>query len=213
VSGHCTYESYTVSIFSVNNPTNHPKYSIEEFAYLDQSKGFGNDVEIRFAGRIAVQYYIYACHEMFSFLETRDELFSKNLSENDPLEPVYISKAWAAALGMYMHLRTVLEATRKIREYHSKTDWPDNVHKESIRRILDTANNVVKHPMFNGAGSKAYMSEKSIDIGGTIELYEFVDLDSLATTVSLKPEGDLTTVAEYMRYLARKVAGSNLNQI
>ena len=184
---------------------NHPKYEISEFAELERTKGFGEDLEIRFAARIAVLYYIYACHEMFSFCEINNELFQKHLPEEDPQIPIYTSRAWAAAFGMYALLRTVLEATQKVRKHHSGLDWSDNVYAKSIGRIIDTVNDVVKHPMFNGEGSKAYMPEQGISIDGTIELTEFTGLDNLSSTRSLSPEKDLVTVTGYMNYLAKKV--------
>lgn len=200
----------------MSDANNHPKYEISQFWDLEQRKGFGEDLEVRFAARIAAMYYIYARHEMFSFCEINNELFEgqrEGRIKDDEI-PIYISRAWAAAFGMYALLRTVLEATKKIREAHPTIDWSDNVYQESIGVLIRFTNDAVKHPMFNGKGSKAYMAEQGISIDGSIELLEFSGVDTPAVVKTVEPEKDLTTVRNYIAYLATKVGTSGtLHQV
>lgn len=186
----------------------HPKYEINGFGELERNKGFGDNPEIRFSARIAVQYYMYAFHEMMNFCDVVNQLFKLGPDADEQEIAVYRSRAWASAYGMYALLRTVLEATRKIRVSIPGIDWSDNIYDASIKTIIDTANDVVKHPMFSGKNSNAYLAEAGIGIDGEIELNKWTGLDQSSTNISLYPEKDFATVAEYLRYFAQKVVSS-----
>jgi hypothetical protein len=186
-----------------------PKYEINSFGELERTKGFGDNPEVRFSARIAVQYYIYAFHEMMSFCDTNNELFKLCSEADEQKISVYRSRAWASAYGMYALLRTVLEATRKIKSFIPGIDWSDSIYEAPIKNIIDTSNDIVKHPMFNGEGSSAYLAEAGIGIGGEIELNRWTGLDQNSTIISLSPEKDFTTVAEYLRYFSEKIGSSH----
>jgi hypothetical protein len=183
-----------------------PKYEINKFGELERTKGFGEDAEVRFAARIAVMYYVYAFHQMMSFCEIKDHLFGLGSKATEEEVAVHTSRAWAAAYGMYATLRTALEATRKIKSSLRNVDWSDSIYDESIRKIIDTANDIVKHPLFTNGNSNAYLPEAGIGIDGELELNKWAGINTLSTTTSLYPEKDLTTVSWYLRYFAEKVA-------
>ncbi len=185
------------------------KYEINNFGELERNKSFGSNPEIRFSARIAIQYYIYAFHEMMNFCSIKDELFKLGSDANDQEIAVHTSRAWASAYGMYALLRTVLEATRKIKTSQSGIDWSDSVYDAPIKAIIYTANDIVKHPMFNGKDSNAYLPEAGIGIDGEIELNKWTGLDKGSINISLYPEKDFTSVAGYLRYFADKVGASH----
>lgn len=179
------------------------KYKIPKFEEFERVHVAGKEPEIRFAARIAVTYHEFAYHQMINFCEVNNHFFEQNLEDNDPEINTYLNKAWADAYSMYALLRTVIEAVRKLNETLLGKATIEDHYKSRIKEIVDIANNMVKHPMFNGENSSAYLPT-SLGRGGEIDMQKWIDKTSPSSSIEINPEKDFYAVCGYLEYVAEK---------
>ena len=178
------------------------KYKIPKFEEFRKIYNFRDKTELKFATHIAIVYHEFAYHQMMSFLETNNEFFEKNLSENDPAINTYLNKAWSNAYSVYALLRTTIEATGKINEKLLEVRDIGNTYKERIKEIVDIANNVVKHPMFNNSVNSSACLPASLTRGGGIGIQKWVGKIAPSSTMEIDPEKDFHTICGYLENVA-----------
>lgn len=178
------------------------KYSIPKFEEFKKSYNFGEKIEIRFATHIAIMYHEFAYHQMISFCNTNNEFFEKNLPNNDPEINTYLYKAWSNAYSVYVLIRTTIEAVRKInKELLNDVDIND-IYKNRIKEIVDVANDMIKHPMFNGTDKSCAYLPTGLSRGGEIDVQKWIDKTSPSLTIEIYPEKDFYTVCNYLEHIA-----------
>ncbi len=180
------------------------KYQIPNFEKFEQADVKKQDLEIRFATHIAVMYHEFAYYQMINFCKTSSELFEQNFPNNDPQIDTYLYKAWSSAFGIYALMRTVIEAVRKINDAMLKKNSIAEYYQAKIKKIIDITNDIVKHPMFNGGNSRAYLPIR-IGRGGEIDIQEWIDKTNPSSGVEIYPEEDFYFVCNYLEYIAGKL--------
>lgn len=180
------------------------KYQIPKFEEFERTGVKKQDAEIRFAARIAVMYYEFAYHQMINFCETNNEFFEQNLPDNDPQISTHLNRGWSNAFGMYTLLRTVIDAVRKINDAILDKNSIEEHYRTKIKEIVDITNDMVKHPIFNGNNSCAYLPT-SLGRSGEIDIQKWTDKNSPSSNVEIYPEKDFYSVCNYMEYVADKL--------
>jgi hypothetical protein len=181
----------------------HPKYGIPEFLSLANDPVLKTNHELRFAAYTAGLYYEFAYYQMLDFSTVTNEMYEKEPAPNSPETEAYLYRAWSHAYAMYALLRTTIEAVRKINAEVLKKDVGD-FYKNRIKEIVDTANDIVKHPIFNGSGSYAHRP-LSLYRWGDIEIQRWMDQTSDSIQLTVSPEKDFYTIQNYLEHIASLV--------
>lgn len=180
------------------------KYQIPKFEEFKKTYSFEEKNELKFAAHIATMYHEFAYHQMISFCATNNEFFEKNLPDDDPVINTYLCKAWSNVYSIYVLLRTVIEAVKKINEALLKKDVVENPYKDKIKEIVDIANDIVKHPMFNGDNSSAYWPN-SLGSGDEIDVQKWIDKTTPYSIIKIYPEKDFYIVCNYLEHTAELI--------
>ena len=107
------------------------------------------------------------------------------------------------AFGFYALMRTSLEACRKLCDAIASEDTNGELKKyrelyrESIKRIVDIANDVVKHPFVPIASQPG-----GLDMTGAMDIYRWTEEDDSFKNVTVSPGQDQKTVHAYIEGLA-----------
>ncbi len=180
----------------------HPKYKIAEFEGLANRKDFQANAELRFAAYTAALYYEFAFYQMMAFSIITSEMFEKEPPENSPEFTTYLYRAWSHAYAMYALLRTTIEAARNINDKLS-LDVGD-YYRTRVKEIIDIANDIVKHPVFNGEGSYAHRP-LSLYRWGDIEFQKWTDQTSPSSQINISLEKDFYSIQNYLEHVATLV--------
>ncbi len=182
-----------------------PKYQIPKFQVLSKEYDFKQKTDVKYASYIACMYYEFAYYQMLDFCSTTNKFFEEALPEDSPLIDTYLYKSWSHAYSMYALLRTTIEAVRKVnKEFLSDAEVGD-FYKEKIKEIVDIANDVVKHPMFNNNGvidaSYAYRPS-ALYRWDEIEIQQWSDQTTPSSSLTIAPEKDFYMIQNYLEHIA-----------
>jgi len=181
------------------------KYKIPKFEAFELSYDFKSKIEIKFATHIAIMYHELAYHQMINFSDINNEFFEKNLPANDTAIDTYLYKAWSSAYSVYALLRTTTEAVRKInKELLNETDIRDS-YKTRIKEIIDIANDMIKHPMFNDTDASCAYLPTGLGRGGEIDVQKWIDKTTPSSTIEIYPEKDFYTICNYLEHIAELI--------
>src|SRR5271157_4785599 len=123
-----------------------PKYQLPGFIKFYSFYKF-TDLKSKQTASLVLSYYDYAYHQMLSLSDTYAEFFKENTDEHHRVM-FYLHKSWSYAFGMYALLRTTIEALSILRKMMGDMAPVSTYYQENIKRIIDIANNIVKHPTF-----------------------------------------------------------------
>lgn len=182
----------------------HPKYKIPKFEALASHKDVQPNAELRFAVYTACLYYEFAYYRMLDFCTVTNDMYKARPEQTAEIDS-YLYRAWSDAYAMYALLRTTIDAVRRINSAVLKKDV-DVYYRNRIKDIVDVANDAVKHPTFNGAGSYAHRP-LSLDIAGNIEIQRWADQVSSSTEFTISPEKDFYAVQNYLEHVADLICG------
>jgi hypothetical protein len=181
------------------------KYKIPKFENLKKSYDFKLKTEIKFAAHVAIMYHEFAYHQVVNFCDTNCEFFEKNLSENNPAINTYLYKAWSQAYSVYTLLRTTIEATRRINKEFLQNNDIGDFYNRGIKKIADVANDIIKHPMFNGTNASCAYLPIGLGLGDEIDVQKWTDRTSPSSTIEIYPEEDFYTVCNYLEHIAELI--------
>ncbi len=185
------------------------KYKIIKFEDFKKSYDFGTNIELKFATHIAIMYYEFAYYQMINFCNTTDEFFKKNLPVDDPAINTYLYEAWSNAYSVYVLLRTTIEAVKKVNKELLKDNNISDFYKKRIKEIIDIANDIVKHPMFNNVANSCAYLPISLSLGGGIDIQKWVDKTTPSSNIEIDPEKDFYSVCNYFEYIAELISGKS----
>lgn len=141
-------------------------------------------------------YHKLAYHQYLIFNESFSIYFAKE-SPTRIESDFYLHQAFSSAFSMYSLLRTSLEALRTFRKMMGNTTVVNEADTQNIKRIIDIANDIVKHPMFKhkeistGAEPVGFSSE------GIVSVAIFSPNGSVSKK-DLDPKKDFEIVRNYL---------------
>jgi hypothetical protein len=146
-----------------------------------------------------------AYHQMIAHSENCNEFFKDSSAPNDPkLAKMYLYKSWSHAFGMYTLLRTTLETLSVMRKMIGDTKDVDPYYQSNIKRIIDIANDNIKHPSFKYGVESEACEPDTLSINGEIDIITW-SKDLSGTRTAIDPLKDFYTVTNYIEYIAEQI--------
>jgi len=153
---------------------------------------------------IIVQRYFY-----FAELQIRD--FERNcgmyFDRNNTID--YSEACYSNSFSFYALIRTCLEASKILsseiqkREKTGKLEKYRQEHFKEIKKIIDIANNIVKHPQKNPMTNKIFFYEPGgLDNFGNMGIYEWSNPHNMLKVLEINPIKDCNVVYKYLEDLA-----------
>ena len=177
------------------------KYSIPQFLEFYAGYKFP-DQKSKHTADVALSYYLYAYHQMMSLSDSYTEFFKKENPTNSEVM-YYMRKSWSYAFAMYALLRTMLEALSILRKMLSDAKAVDAYYAENIKRVVDIANDIVKHPTFKHDRPSNACEPQALSLNGEIDIVIWSDAGD-ATKLELNPMQDFYLVRNYLEYIAER---------
>ncbi len=162
------------------------------------------DSKSRHTAKMADLYYEFAYYQMLSLSETYTAFFKEQSPTHNEVM-YHLHKSWAFAYAMYALLRTSLDAIRITRKMIGDTSTIDIYYEEQIKKIIDIANDIVKHPTFKPTPEESWAVEpQALSLNGEIDVVIGSDKGDMVKA-ELNPMSDFEVVRNYLEYIGDKL--------
>lgn len=178
------------------------KYQIPLFVEFFSRFSFP-DAKSKHTAEVAMSYYVFAYYQMIALSETYT-LFFKKESPSSGEVAESLNKSWSHAFAMYALLRTCLEALSIMRKMLSDTDDVDETHAKNVKKLIDIANDVVKHPTFKLEKMSEACEPQALSLNGEIDVVVWSEL-GYASKIEIDPIQDFYQVHNYIEYLSDRL--------
>lgn len=149
-----------------------------------------------------LDYYRFAYYQMMNLSDTCDNFFNVQDPDHETMIEG-MNKSWSYAYAMYALLRTSLEAMSIFRKMVNDQTVVNTYYKNEIIRIIDIANDVVKHPTFKHNVFSTGTEVIGLMRGGDIEVAISSD-DGSIIRKEINPMKDFKIIRDYLNYIADK---------
>jgi len=156
---------------------------------------------------IAERYFYLAETQAEAFQDAIESAFAEGKEHTEASE-----KRYSFGFGVYTMLRTCLESAQRLSgyfdtKYHDKglaefrVSWDAN-----IKRIVDIANDLIKHPLENPSRNKdTFYEPGGSDSTGALTVYGYsMDADKDMILPEIHPVGDLNLIYQYLEGLGER---------
>lgn len=180
------------------------KYQIPQFEKVLASFKFP-DAKSKHCCFLVRMYYELAYHQMIAHSENCNQFFRGSVGQNDLNKAdTYLYRSWSHAFGMYVLLRTALETLSVMRKMIGDTKGVETYYKDNVTRIIDIANDNVKHPSFRHGVDSEACEPDSLAIGGEIDIITW-SKTLVSTKSEIDPMKDFYTITNYIEYIAEQL--------
>ncbi len=182
------------------------------FQHLKKYSEFLNKFENKKMFHLGItvrRYFHFAELQIRDFERNRNTFFDReNLVD-------YSEACYSNAFSFYVLVRTCLEASKTLCDEIQKKENNEKLKKyrqdnsKRIKRIIDTANNIAKHPFKNQTTHQIFFYEPGgLDISGNMDIYEWSNPRNMLKVLEINPINDCDQVYEYLEDLASIYLGS-----
>ena len=178
------------------------KYQLHNFQEFIAKNKLNSD-RIKHTSELVWSYYHFAYYQMISLNESYNSFFKEAPEQNDIIIS-YLNKSWSYAYGMYALLRTTLEIMSTLRKMLEDTNPIDQYYEIEIKKIIDIANDVVKHPAFKHQIMSSGTQPIALSLNGEIDIVTISDLGTFEKK-EINPMKDFETVRNYIEYISEKL--------
>ena len=161
------------------------------------------DVKSKHTADVAISYYYYAYYQMMSLSTTYVAFFKEQNPSNDEVMH-YLRQSWSYAFSMYAMLRTMLDALRIMRQMIGDTTPVDASYEENIKRIIDIANDIVKHPTYKVGVASEACEPLALSLNGEIDIIVWSNTGQ-SSKMELSPMKDFEVVHNYAEYITARL--------
>ena len=158
--------------------------------------------------RIAYLYYDLAYHQMISLHESCSSFFKVEEPAHDEINDS-LHRSWAFAYGMYALMRTAMDGLRIMRQMEEDLTAVDTYWETEITRLVNIANDIVKHPTFKAVQSGSLAVEpQALQMNCEIDVV-FWSEKGFQERRELDPMHDFNMIHDYFEYIGIKLLSFN----
>lgn len=177
-----------------------PFYQLPNYLEFLSKYRFPDD-RSKHTAELAWAYYKFSYYQMLTLSKTCNNFFKIENPDHDTVME-NLNKCWSYAYGMYALLRTTLDAIRIFRKMVNDKSSHARYY-DDVKRIVDIANDVIKHPTFKPNQLSTGTLPISIMIGAEIDVVINSD-DGTVKRMQIDPMKDFKIVRDYLNYIADK---------
>ena len=179
------------------------KYQLPNF-YEYVFKNKFPDERSKHTAEVVKRYYDLAYYQMLDLQRVCGEFFNIENPTNNQINE-YLNRCWSHAYAMYSLLRTSTEALSIFRKMIGDRKLIDSGYQNELIRIINIANNVVKHPMYKHGQLSEGAQAVSIDISCGIDVALQSDITGQITKMELNPMGDFYVTRNHIEYIFKSL--------
>lgn len=149
------------------------------------------------------RYFYFAELQIRNFELNCGKFFDRNNSIN------YSEACYSNAFSFYVLIRTCLEASQALCDEMQKSKNTEKLKKYrednfvKIKKIIDIANNIVKHPLKDRATNQIFFYEPSgLDNSGNMDINEWSNSHNMLKVLEINPIEDCDYIYKYLEDLA-----------
>lgn len=159
------------------------------------------------------RYYNFAYFQIITY---QNEV-AKHFEPNNDIQADSWQDTFTYAFGFYVLMRTSIQACQKLCDAIASTNIDNNnelkkyrdAHHLSIKKIVDVANEIIKHPFAEPTASQP----GGLDISGTMTIYQWTPKNDSFGTLEINPFQDLKTIHAYIEGLAEILIANKVSVI
>lgn len=180
-----------------------PHCTLTKFSKLFSEFNFPNQKATHYA-TTARRYFYFA---YFQYATYQTEVL-KNFAVDEDIQRDRWQFSFSYAFGFYILMRTALEACHRLcdaigsADKSKKLDGHRKLYRRSIKRIIDIANDNIKHPFVPTASQPG-----GLDHMGNMTIYLWDSENDSYKDIEISPSQDLKTIYAYIEGIAEALSG------